>query len=136
MQKLMLMRLCNTSEHRHSVSDSQGLPLRVLNRDEGSGFERSWSRCPTLPRDPPSRPCSQPAYRITKSGGASPGRNILFQSLDTAGTGRLGVGIVQKGWVEEGTKPGACHLKIRRALSQNDDGWTDRLLVIRNRWTV
>lgn len=57
--------------------------------------------------------------------------------LPVLGRGRNGKdwgGNCAKGWVEEGTRTRAFYLKVRRVFSQNDDGWTNRCLVIRDRW--
>lgn len=48
--------------------------------------------------------------------------------------GRLFVGFVRRAGWRRGAKAGACHLKAAGALSQNDRGRTNRLLVVRTRW--
>lgn len=49
MQKLMVMRLCNTSEYRHSMNYSQELVCLTQTGDNRSDFEHSWSWHPTVP---------------------------------------------------------------------------------------
>lgn len=131
MQKLMVMGLCNTSEYRHSVNYAQELlrPTRM------GGTEATWNTLgPGAPRCPVMS-------LTTRASNGQPGWKVALPDhpLPVLGCGRNAkdwCGPCAKGWVHQGTRAGACHLKIRRTCSQNDVGWTNRSLVRENRGTV
>lgn len=134
MQKLMLMRLCNTSEYKHSVNSAQELLCLTRTGINRSDFERSWFWRPTVPLDVSS-------VLTNRASNGQPGWDVSWpeHSLPVLGCGRNRKewgGLCAEGRVEEGTTAGACHRNVRRVFSQHDDRWTNRFPVIRNRWKI
>lgn len=114
MQKLMVMRLCNTSECRRSTNYSQERLCWPKSGDNGSDFEHSGSWCPGVPHD-------VSPLLTTRALNGQPGWSVARpeRPLPVLRCGRKRKdwgGHRAKGWLEVRTNAGACCRKARHGL--------------------